>query len=457
MRITFVRPNIHDQRSKDAMEPLVFAILKSITPPSIETVFYDERLEEIPYDEPTDLVAMTVETYTSRRAYQIANEFRQRGVPVVMGGYHPTFLPDEVLQFADVVVQGDAEGVWEQLLSDLRDGQLKRVYKKDQTDAYQGSCPDRSIFAGKKYANLGLVQYGRGCKFNCDFCSIRAFYGRDLRQRPVGEVVDEIKRLGRKHIFLVDDNIFVDIPKAKELFEALVPLNIQWTCQVSLDVTKDPELVDLMARSGCFSAVVGFESLNVQNLEQMNKKWNHRFGGYDKPIKVLQDAGVMLYGTFVFGYDNDTVDAFDEAVQFSIDNKFFLANFNPLTPTPKAPLMDRLREEGRLIHDKWWLDPNYRYGHATFHPRGMTAEELTRGCYDARAKFYEYSSIYRRLWDRRTNLKTAYRSLFYTAANLVSRREIHSKQDLPLGAPTPLVIPGEKPIVSSSGLPILGI
>ena len=445
MKVTFIRPNMHDQRSKDAMEPLVFAILKSLTPDHIETVLYDERLAEIPYDEPTDLVAMTVETYTARRSYQIANEFRARGIPVVMGGYHPTFLPEECLQFADAVVQGDAEGLWGQILEDAAAGTLERIYSRETFAPLEGSCPDRSIFDGKRYAKLGMVQYGRGCKFNCEFCSIRAFYGRELRQRPVSEVVAEIERLGTKHVFLVDDNIFVNIPKAKELFKALIPLNIQWTCQVSLDVTKDAELMDLMRRSGCLSAVVGFESLNIDNLKQMNKKWNHRFGGYDKPIKILQDAGIMIYGTFVFGYDQDTVEAFDEAVQFAIDHKFFLANFNPLTPTPKAPLMDRLREEGRLLHDKWWLDPDYKYGHATFHPRGMSADELTQGCYRARSKFYEYSSIAKRIWDPRTSLRSPYRAAFYTAVNLVSRKEIHSKQDLGLGSPTPLEIPQGTP------------
>jgi len=451
MKVTFIRPNMHDQRSKDAMEPLVFAILKSLTPDHIETVLYDERLEEIPYDEPTDLVAMTVETYTARRSYQIAAKFRARGVKVVMGGYHPTFLPDEVLQYADAVVQGDAEGLWTDILEDAQNGCLKPLYSLETFAPLDNSCPDRSIFAGKNYNKLGMVQYGRGCKFNCDFCSIRAFYGKQLRQRPVKDVVAEIERLGTKHVFLVDDNIFVNIPKAKELFTALIPLNIQWTCQVSLDVTKDAELMDLMRRSGCLSAVVGFESLNVDNLKQMNKKWNHRFGGYDKPIKIMQDAGIMIYGTFVFGYDHDTVEAFDEAVQFSIDHKFFLANFNPLTPTPKAPLMDRLREEGRLIHDKWWLDPDYRYGHATFHPKGMTAEELTEGCYQARSKFYRYSSIGQRVWDRRTSLRSPYRAAFYSVANLISRKEIHSKQDLALGGKEPLV-PVRAPVSSTPNL-----
>ena len=438
MKVTFIRPNMFEQRSADAMEPLCFAILKSLTPADVETVFYDERLEPIPYDEPTDLVAMTVETYTARRSYQIAMQYRRRGVNVVMGGYHPSFLPQEALQFADAVVVGDAEGVWTEVVNDAKNDRLREIYRQDQFPSLNGSRPDRSIFQGKRYAPITLLQYARGCKYNCDFCSIRAFYGTNLRQRPVGEVVAEIEQNGRKHIFIVDDNIFVDIPKAKQLFEALAPLKIRWSCQVSIDIAKDRELVKLMQRSGCATAVVGFESLNKDNLAQMNKAWNLRYGDYDTSIKVLQDAGIMIYGTFVFGYDEDTVDSFDEAVDFAIRNKFYLANFNPLTPTPRAPLLDRLRQENRLIYDKWWLESSYRYGAATFHPRRMTADELTAGCYRARSRFNRYGSILRRAFDRRTNLRSPYRFGLYLLSNLISRREIHSKQDALLGGPTPL-------------------
>ena len=185
MKITFIRPNLYDGRSSDAMHPLCFAILKRLTPPDVTTVFYDERLEDLPLDEPTDLVAMTVETYTARRAYQIAALYRSRGIPVVMGGYHPTFLPDESLQFADAVVVGDAEGIWPQVVEDARSGKLRRLYQQNEFPSLSGSDPDRSIFKGKRYAPLTLVQYGRGCKYNCNFCSIRAFYGNSLRQRPV--------------------------------------------------------------------------------------------------------------------------------------------------------------------------------------------------------------------------------------------------------------------------------
>jgi radical SAM superfamily enzyme YgiQ (UPF0313 family) len=434
VKITFVRPNLYARRSRDAMEPLVFAILKSLTPPDVEVAFYDERLEDIPYDEATDLVAMTVETFTARRAYQIANEFRTRGVPVVMGGYHPTFLPDEALQFADAVVIGDAEEVWPRVVEDARKGRLQQRYSHDSFGPLDGLKPDRSVFRGKRYAPVAMIQYGRGCRYNCEFCSIRAFYGSNLRQRPVADVIEEIERSERRYIFIVDDNIFVDIPKAKELFTALIPLKIRWSCQVSIDVARDPELMRLLEKSGCTTAVVGFESLSPKNLHQMRKDWNLRWNDYPTAIRILQDAGIMIYGTFVFGYDADTPESFESTVEFAIENRFFLGNFNPLTPTPKARLYDRLQSEGRMLFDRWWLDPAYRYGAATFHPRGMSADELTEGCYRARTLFNAYSSIARRALAPTTNLRSPYRFGLYLATNLISHREIHAKQGQALGS-----------------------
>jgi radical SAM superfamily enzyme YgiQ (UPF0313 family) len=438
MRITFIRPNLYPRRSSDAMEPVCFAVLKTLTPPGVETRLFDERLEPIRYDIPTDLVAMTVETYTARRAYQIAGEYHRRGVPVVMGGYHPTFLPEEALQFADSVVCGDAEGVWEEVVEDARRNRLQQVYRRDDLPALGGLQPDRSIFRGKRYAPVTLVQYGRGCRYNCDFCSIRAFYGSRLRQRPIGELVEEVKRVGRKNVVLVDDNIFIDIPKAKALFEALIPLKIRWSCQASIDIARDRALIGLMQKSGCTAVLVGFETLDPENLRQMNKSWNLIGGDYESSIRVFRDAGIMIYGTFVFGYDRDTAESFDAAVDFAIQHRFYLANFNPLTPTPRAPLYDRLKNEGRLIHDKWWLSSEFRYGHATFHPRGMTAEELTWGCYRARNKFNTARSILRRALDPRANLRTPYRVGLYLLSNVISRREIHAKQDSALGSRAPL-------------------
>ena len=193
-----------------------------------------------------------------------------------------------------------------------------------------------------------------------------------------------------------------------------------------------------MAKSGCISALIGFESLDPGSLKEIRKGWNVKWQSYDEAIDVFHRAGIMLYGTFVFGCDNDTVESFDRAVEFAIRNRFMLANFNPLTPTPGAPLFDRIKKEGRLLHERWWLDDEFSYGDATLLPKNMTPMQLTEGCFSARRKFNTAKSILYRLLDRRTNCRSLYRAGIYTVANLVSRREIYSKQSRPLGARTTL-------------------
>src|SRR5262245_37537207 len=351
-----------------------------------------------------------------------------------MGGYHVTFLPDEALQYADAVVINDAEGLWEQVVRDAQSNRLRRVYQQRHLPSLAGLKFDRGIFKNKRYTPAAPVQYGRGCKYACDFCSIHAFYGSRLRQRPVNEVVSEIEELDRRFILLVDDNLFVDRASAEELFRALIPLKIKWGCQVSIDVADDPRLLELMERSGCIAALVGFESLDTNNLVQMNKKWNLRHGDYAAAVRRFRDHGIMIYGSFIFGYDHDTVDVFASTVDFAVRAKLFLVNFSALTPTPGAALYNRLVSEGRLIHERWWLDPNYRYGQATFHPRLMSAEQLTEGCLFARSRFYGASSIIHRAFDFGANCRSLSRLGIYALANLISKRELNQKLGHTLGS-----------------------
>nr|MBA3534429.1 radical SAM protein [Ardenticatenales bacterium] len=338
-------------------------------------------------------------------------------------------------------VLGDAEGQWEQVIEDARRGALQRLYRQPGQPSLQGLRFDRRIFAGKPYRPVAPVQYGRGCRFACDFCSIHAFYGFSLRQRPVAEVVAEIEALGRRFILLVDDNLFVDLPRAEELFRALIPLNIRWGCQVSIDVARDEALLALMARSGCVAALIGFESLDEENLRQMKKGWNLKHGDYATAIRRFQAEGIMIYGSFIFGYDHDGPDVFDRIVEFALDSRLFLVNFSALTPTPGSRLYDRLRAEGRLRYERWWLDPTYRYGEATYHPARMSAEELTEGCLRARQAFYGYGSIARRALEPRTNCRSLAHLAVFLGANMISRRELQSKLGRALGSAEPLALP----------------
>jgi len=433
-RIGFIRPNIFPGRASDAMTPLVFGLLAARTPPDIETVLWDERVEPVPLDADVDLIAITAETYTARRAYQFAMRYRQRGIPVVMGGYHPTFEPDEALRFCDAVVIGDGEELWPRIVEDARAGDLQPIYRAEgMADLAGPSQPDRTIFEGKRYAPVDLVQFGRGCRFNCEFCSIRAFYGSARGYRGVTEVAAEIRDLDRGHFFFVDDNLFNDREALKSLLQEIADCGKTWSCQASIDLVDDSEILELMVRSGCIAVLVGFESLDAENLKQMRKGWAIKKGTYAERIRVLREAGLMIYGTFVFGYDNDHWDVFDRTAEFAIYNKFFLANFNPLTPMPGTGLYDRLKAEGRLLNERWWLDESYRYGDAAFLPKGMTANQLTEGCLRARTTFNTFGSIGRRMSDFQANAGSLERAGFYLLANLISRREIYAKQGRALG------------------------
>ncbi|MEE9572071.1 MAG: radical SAM protein, partial [Candidatus Neomarinimicrobiota bacterium] len=409
-------------------QPLVFAILAGLTPPGVEIELYDERRETIDTDINVDLVAITVETHSAARAYQISNKFKQKNIPVIMGGYHPTFMPEEAAEYADSIVIGEAEEIWPDIIADAQSGNLKKIYCQKNQSSLEKLPIDRSVFKRKKYASIFPVQVSRGCKYFCDFCSINAFYGNSIRQRPIKDVVNEIKELRKNNIFFIDDNIFTTKNHAKKLFQNLIPLKVNWVCQISIDIAKNHELLDLMAKSGCVAVVIGFESLDIRNLNQMKKGWNIHKQKYDSLIFEIKKRGIMIYATFVFGYDYDTVESFEHVINFAIKHKFLLANFNPLTPMPETELYKRLEKEDRLLFKKWWIDPKYSYGKAIFRPLRMTPEQLTNGCFRARYIFNRYRSIASRAIDFRTNCRSPLRLALYLHSNFITRREIFRKQ-----------------------------
>lgn len=280
-------------RSSDAMHPLAFAVLAGLTPSDVEIEFFDERIEEIPEQLHSDLVAISVQTFTARRAYEIAKCFMRKGIPVVLGGYHPTFMPAEALQHADSVVVGPAEGVWERVVRDAKAGALSKIYQQEKPVVLEGIAYDRNIFKRKKYASFVPVEFNRGCKYSCEFCSVASFNQNNHVSRPISEVLEEIKNLKSKNIVIIDDNIFADEKKAMELFQALIPLKIRWGAQASIDIAGNSEVLRLMARSGCVAVSIGFESLNTKNLIRMNKGFNTVKNDYHTAIKKIYDHGIM--------------------------------------------------------------------------------------------------------------------------------------------------------------------
>jgi radical SAM superfamily enzyme YgiQ (UPF0313 family) len=403
-----------------------------MTPPDWQVKFMDDRVEPIDFEIETDVVGISIETYSAKRGYHIAKQFRARGIPVVLGGYHATLCPEEAAEHADAVCVGEAEGVWASILRDADAGQLQPRYDGNRTQALEGIRPNRAIFEGKNYLPVALVETSRGCPFQCHFCSIGAAFQSSYRRRPVQEIVEELRGLRERYVFFVDDNIVGDPAGARELFDAIAPLGIQWMSQGSLHALKDDVLIKKMARSGCMGLLIGFESLDSRNLAAMGKRFNQA-ADYQDVLRRLRSAGVFVYGTFVFGYPHDTMDSFAATVRFAKEENLFLAAFNHLVPFPGTPLYHDLAKQGRLTYPQWWLHDDYHFGQVPFTPEAMSAAEIEGGCNKARRAFYTWPSMFRRSLSFRCNSPTPRRAWAYWLLNLMLRRELPQKAGIPLG------------------------
>lgn len=440
MKLTLIQPCVGRRPGQAyvrswSMEPLAMGVLSALTPRHVERVFYDDRYQAIPYDEPTDLVALSVETYTARRAYQISAEYRRRGVKVVMGGYHPTLCPEDAAPHADAVVRGPAEPSWARVLDDAAAGGLKPLYVAEGPGFLPGLRTDRALWAGRPYTPLSLVETSRGCRFSCEFCSVTALNRGRFEARPVAEVVDELRALGRREVFFVDDNLLADLARARELLRAIRPLGLRWMGQLSVEAARHPDLVDLLRGSGCIGVLIGFESLEQANLAQMGKSVNSAYGDPGKAVEVLRAAGIVVYGTFVFGYDHDGPDSWDRTLAFARKHRLFFTAFNHLVPFPGTPLYERFRAEGRLLHEAWWLDPGYRFGDLAFRPRQLAPESVARLCFEARRRFYGVASVIHRGLDLKANCRDPFVAAIFWGQNLLARREVEQRMGLPLGLP----------------------
>ncbi len=443
MHITFIKPNIgrreHSLYVDEArMEPLMLGILAGLTPPDVECVLFDDRMEPIPYDRPTDLAAITAESFTARRAYEIAAEYRARGVPVVIGGMHARLMPQEVAEHADSVFIGDAETLWPTVVADARAGRLRNEYRAPPGPAQQGGIlPRRELYRGKGYLPIGLMQFSRGCKFECRFCAVSEYFERRHYVRRIDEIVREIAEQERRLLFFVDDNIAADHAALRDLCRALIPLRVRWISQTSLDVTRSAETMRLLADSGCLGTVVGFESISPESLRDALKSPNLKGVGehiYRDEIRALREHGMQTWAAFVLGFDGDTVESIRATEEFARRNRFAFSAFNILMPYPGTHLYSRLAAENRLLYDgKWWLHPEYRFNTAAFRPARMSAEELTAACHEARTRFNSWGSLLYRFSDTRTNLRSLWRAAAYWRYTTLCRKEVHKKHGLRFG------------------------
>jgi radical SAM superfamily enzyme YgiQ (UPF0313 family) len=380
-------------RGKVLAPPLVLPLLAGLTPPDVDVRLVDENVEPVDVKSAADWVAITCMTASAPRAYVIADAFRQRGIPVVMGGIHPTVLPDEAAAHADAVVIGEAEPVWREVLADLAAGRLRPRYKHDGYPDLSGlPRPRRELLQVDRYLTTNVVQTARGCPNGCSFCTVSTVSGRQYRFRPVPEVVEEVRSLSGGWVGFVDDNIAGHARRAKELFEALIPLKRRWIGQADVTMARDPELLSLAARSGCQAMFVGLESLSQENLRATHKSPNV---GTDisAAIRTIHKAGIEIIGSFVLGLDEDDRGVFAKTVQFAERHKLVAAQFAVLTPFPGTAMRQQLEREGRILGHDW---SHYTMSNVVFRPQHMTDLELRQGQRYAYRRFYSIPSILKR-------------------------------------------------------------
>lgn len=377
-------------------------------------VIRDEKVEPINFDEPADLVGITAMTCTVKRAYEIADRFRERGSPAVMGGMHVSSMPEEALSHCDSVVVGEAEGLWPQLALDFERGQMARLYRHTDGAPTLDALPpaDWNLYRDKQYLPVHFVETTRGCPLDCEFCAVTTFFGGRYRNRPLDDVLRELDQLkpfeGRfilkNVVFFVDDNFISNRAYAREFLNRIADLKLRWLAHASVNLASDPEMLALCQRSGCMGVLIGFETLSEETLQSIGRK-SRLHVEYREAIQKLHDHGIGVDGSFVFGFDTDDQSVFDRTVAFVQDTKIEVPYFSILTPYPGTRLHSRLEREQRILHRDWTL---YDTSHVTYRPARLTVDELQEGYLRAFKEAYSVSGLMRRLWGT-----TACKSFFY--------------------------------------------
>lgn len=403
MKILFIQPShylsdgkVFKQR-RTLFSVLTMPTLASYTPGDHRLEIVDDYVEEIDYNKNYDLVALTSKTIQAERAYSIADEFRRRGMKVVMGGMHISALPDESKNHCDAIVIGEAESTWPHLVKDYEKGRLQRVYKCEKWHDLKGlPVPRYDLLKVKSILSMISYQTTRGCPFHCDFCAVSNFYGYTFRFKPVDEVIEHIRyikeRYKPKRFFFSDDNITANSKYAFELFERLIPLKIKWSSQSDVFVTKKKGLLQLARRSGCTNLYLGIESVNQLSLDSVGKSSN-RVKNYEEVFHLLKKGGITFETGMIMGLDGDDNSIFIKTFQYVNKQKVPYPTYSVLTPFPGTRIHEKLKSENRLLDTKW---RSYDYWSVNFKPSRMSVEELRSGHRWLFKKTYSLPSIFRR-------------------------------------------------------------
>ena len=376
--------------------PLTLTTLAALVPPEVnaEIVVHDETAGAIPLDLDADLICMTAITGTSSRVYAFADYFRALGRTVVLGGVHPTMLPDEAAQHADSVITGFAEQTFGQMIRDYAAGQLKPRYVQPHDFTIDGRpTPIRSLLDKRKYITMNSVEVVRGCALGCTFCAYPTAFGSKVYKRPINEIIDEIEALPGKHVLFPDVNLLAGREFTEAFFTAMIPLKKKWFGLVTSAIGHDDKLIDLFRRSGCTGLLIGFESINEESQKFFHKRVN-KVGGYPELMKKLHDAGIVVQGCFAFGGDDEDKTVFERTVEMVQETKIDLPRYSILTPFPRTSFYAQLEAEGRIIERDWAM---YDVEHCVFTPAKMTKDELEDGIEWAWRETYKMSSIAERL------------------------------------------------------------
>jgi radical SAM superfamily enzyme YgiQ (UPF0313 family) len=401
--------------------------LAALTPAEYKVSVCNEVLEDIDFDEEIDLVAITVMGEQVLRAIEIADAFRERGKPVVAGGYQTSLFSELVESHVDAVVFGEAETVWRQVLEDARTGCLKKRYDGTLGEPLIGTpVPRYDLIDLKRHSKLFPVEATRGCPNECSFCAVTQRYQKSFRTYPVDDVlrnVEAARSFGIRNIFFVDNNLTADVEYAKKLLDALRPLNIRWTSQASVEIANDPELLDLAEASGCMSLSIGFESINQESLRGVGKKFT-KVESYHHMIRQIMKRNIHINALVVFGFDEDGEDVFIKTADFFDRAGVSLLDCFILIPVPGTPLFDQLKKEGRILTEDY---RQYNVTNIVFQPTQMNPETLREGLWKALRRFYRIRAILHRMRKNLMGKPLVWGAIF--ALNYFYRRAVYNRKN----------------------------